>query len=95
VVFAAVGWTVLQIGFQLYASNAGQYEAYGAVGAVLLFVTWLYFAGIIIPRRCRSQRRPIATRNRGIAAGIASLILFSVSPAQGKDYVPGSDRPRP
>ncbi|MDF9744262.1 YihY/virulence factor BrkB family protein [Natrinema salsiterrestre] len=47
-VFAAVGWSVLQLGFQLYASNAAQYEAYGAVGAVLLFVTWLYFAGIII-----------------------------------------------
>lgn len=47
-VFAAVGWTVLQLGFQLYAANAAQYEAYGAVGAVLLFVTWLYFAGIII-----------------------------------------------
>jgi membrane protein len=47
-IFAAVGWTILQLGFQLYASNAGQYEAYGAVGAVLLFVTWLYFAGIII-----------------------------------------------
>ncbi|OAQ54559.1 hypothetical protein HTG_03110 [Natrinema mahii] len=47
-VFAAVGWTVLQFGFQLYASNAAQYEAYGALGAVLLFVTWLYFAGIII-----------------------------------------------
>ncbi len=46
--FAAVGWTVLQIGFQLYAANAAQYEAYGAVGAVLLFVTWLYFAGILI-----------------------------------------------
>ncbi|SEV80985.1 YihY/virulence factor BrkB family protein [Natrinema salifodinae] len=47
-IFAAVGWTVLQAGFQLYAANAGQYEAYGAVGAILLFVTWLYFAGIII-----------------------------------------------
>ena len=47
-VFAAVGWTILQIGFQLYAGNAGQYEAYGAIGAVLLFVTWLYFAGILI-----------------------------------------------
>ncbi len=46
--FAAVGWMVLQAGFQLYAANAGQYEAYGAVGAVLLFVTWLYFAGILI-----------------------------------------------
>ncbi|WP_049924742.1 YihY/virulence factor BrkB family protein [Halopiger djelfimassiliensis] len=47
-VFAAVGWTVLQIGFQLYAANAGRYRAYGAVGAVLLFVTWLYFAGILV-----------------------------------------------
>ncbi|SEP65317.1 YihY/virulence factor BrkB family protein [Natrinema salaciae] len=47
-IFAAVGWTVLQVGFQLYAANAAQYEAYGAVGVVLLFVTWLYFAGIII-----------------------------------------------
>ncbi len=48
VAFAAVGWVILQAGFQLYAANAAQYEAYGAVGAVLLFVTWLYFAGIII-----------------------------------------------
>ncbi|NUB92440.1 YihY/virulence factor BrkB family protein [Haloterrigena sp. SYSU A121-1] len=46
--FAAVGWTILQAGFQLYAANAGQYQAYGAVGAVLLFVTWLYFAGMLI-----------------------------------------------
>ncbi|WP_137288305.1 YihY/virulence factor BrkB family protein [Natronorubrum halophilum] len=48
VVFAAVGWTILQAGFQLYAANAGSYQAYGAVGAVLLFVTWLYFAGMLI-----------------------------------------------
>ncbi|GAB7020116.1 YihY/virulence factor BrkB family protein [Halostagnicola bangensis] len=47
-VFAAIGWAVLQAGFQLYAANAAQYEAYGAVGAVLLFVTWLYFAGVLI-----------------------------------------------
>ncbi|EMA47093.1 YihY/virulence factor BrkB family protein [Halobiforma nitratireducens] len=47
-VVAAVGWTILQVGFQIYAANAGRYQAYGAVGAVILFVTWLYFAGIII-----------------------------------------------
>ncbi|QSW99118.1 YihY/virulence factor BrkB family protein [Haloterrigena alkaliphila] len=46
--FAAVGWTILQIGFQIYAANAGSYQAYGAVGVVLLFVTWLYFAGMLI-----------------------------------------------
>ncbi|THE64169.1 YihY/virulence factor BrkB family protein [Salinadaptatus halalkaliphilus] len=47
-IVAAVGWTALQVGFQVYAGNAGQYEAYGAVGAVLLLVTFLYFAGIIV-----------------------------------------------
>ena len=45
---AAVGWTVLQAGFQLYASIAAGQEAYGALGAVLLFVTWLYFAGVLM-----------------------------------------------
>ena len=47
-IFAAIGWVILQGGFQLYAANAGQYQAYGAIGAILLFVTWLYFAGILI-----------------------------------------------
>ncbi|WP_255191483.1 YihY/virulence factor BrkB family protein [Natronobeatus ordinarius] len=46
--FAAVGWTILQIGFQLYAANAGQYEAYGVIGTVFLFVIWLYFAGVLV-----------------------------------------------
>ncbi len=46
--FAAIGWVILQLGFQVYAGNAGQYEAYGAIGAILVFVTWLYFAGILI-----------------------------------------------
>lgn len=46
--FAAIGWTALQAGFQLYAANAVRYQAYGVVGAVILFVTWLYFAGVII-----------------------------------------------
>lgn len=46
--FAAVGWIVLQFGFQLYTANADKYAAYGLLGAVLLFVTWLYFAGILL-----------------------------------------------
>lgn len=45
---AAVGWMLLQFGFQLYAANAGKYAAYGLIGAVLLFVTWLYFAGVVV-----------------------------------------------
>ncbi len=46
--FAGVGWTLLQAGFQIYAAGAGQYEAYGVIGGILLLVTWLYFAAIIV-----------------------------------------------
>ncbi len=45
---AAVGWSVLQSLFGLYASNAGQYEAYGVIGGILLLFTWLYIGGIVI-----------------------------------------------
>jgi len=45
---AGVGWVLLQFVFRLYAANASRYAAYGIIGAVLLFVTWLYFASIVI-----------------------------------------------
>ena len=45
---AAGGWVLLQIGFRLYAANASRFGAYGMIGAVFLFVTWLYFASIVI-----------------------------------------------
>ena len=45
---AAVGWVVLQALFSLYAANADQYQAYGIVGAVLLFLTWLYLGAILV-----------------------------------------------
>jgi membrane protein len=47
-VFAAIGWTVLQTGFRIYAAQAGNYAAYGAIGGVLLLVTFLYFGGLIL-----------------------------------------------
>jgi membrane protein len=46
-VVAAVVWTVMQAGFQLYASVAST-SAYGIVGGVILLVTWLYFAGAVV-----------------------------------------------
>ena len=45
---AAGGWVLLQIGFRLYAANASRFGAYGMIGAVLLFITWLYFASIVV-----------------------------------------------
>lgn len=45
---AAIGWTALQAGFQLYVSAAAPYQAYGVLGGILLFVTWLYLAAIVV-----------------------------------------------
>jgi membrane protein len=47
-VFAAVGRTVLQTVFRVYASNSSKYAAYGVISAVLLLVTVLYFAGVVL-----------------------------------------------
>jgi len=46
--FAAAGWVALGTIFRVYAANAGTYEAYGVIGAVLLLVTLLYFGGIVL-----------------------------------------------
>ncbi len=45
---AVVGLVVLRQTFQFYAARAGQYEAFGLVGAVLLFLLWLYFGSLIL-----------------------------------------------
>jgi membrane protein len=47
-VIAAVGWAVLQVGFQLYVTYGSQSQVYGTLGAVLLVLTWLYLAGLVL-----------------------------------------------
>jgi membrane protein len=47
-VLAAVGWVLLQAGFQVYAANAPQFRLYGVIGGVLLLVTWFYIAAILL-----------------------------------------------
>ncbi|WP_321169944.1 YihY/virulence factor BrkB family protein [Halobaculum sp. CBA1158] len=51
-VFAGVGWTVLQAAFQAYvglqSGGDGGTALYGAVGAVLLLVTFLYFGATLV-----------------------------------------------
>ncbi|WP_248904142.1 YihY/virulence factor BrkB family protein [Halocatena marina] len=46
--FTAIGWTALQTAFRIYAAYAGSYDAYGAIGGVLLLVTFLYFGALIL-----------------------------------------------
>lgn len=47
-VFAATGFTTLGTLFGIYTTVAGGYALYGALGGVLLFVTWLYFASLTV-----------------------------------------------
>jgi|AntRauTorcE11898_2_1112593.scaffolds.fasta_scaffold14429_1 membrane protein len=47
-VLAAGGLVVLQVLFVVYAQQAGRYKTLGMLGALLLFVTWLYFGGIVV-----------------------------------------------
>jgi YihY family inner membrane protein len=44
--FAAVGWSALSAGFGLYAQFTTGVA--GALGAVLLLVTWFYFSGMLV-----------------------------------------------
>lgn len=47
--FATVGWIAATIGFAFYVRNFGSYNAtYGALGAVIIFLTWLYISAYII-----------------------------------------------
>ncbi|MDZ7688079.1 MAG: YihY/virulence factor BrkB family protein [Halobacteriales archaeon] len=45
---AVVGWLLLQGLFGVYASAAARYQAYGFLGAVLLFLLWLYFGATVL-----------------------------------------------
>lgn len=47
-VLVALGWVVLQAGFVLYVRHAGEYQAYGLLGAALLLVTWLYLGSALV-----------------------------------------------
>ncbi|MEW9856486.1 YihY/virulence factor BrkB family protein [Novosphingobium sp. M1R2S20] len=47
--FATVGWIAATVGFAFYVRNFGNYNAtYGGLGAVIIFLTWLYISAYII-----------------------------------------------
>lgn len=47
-VFAALAWTVSGLFFRFYASISQSVHLYGAVGGLLLLLTWLYLGGLAI-----------------------------------------------
>lgn len=48
-ILAAVSWAVLSALFRLYVANFGNYnQAYGAVGAVIVLMLWLYMGSLVL-----------------------------------------------
>ncbi len=47
--FATIAWLAATAGFGFYVSNFGNYNAtYGSLGAVIVFLTWLYLTAYIL-----------------------------------------------
>ncbi len=46
---AVIVWIAASLGFKLYVANFGDYNAtYGSVGAVIIFMLWLYISSLIL-----------------------------------------------
>lgn len=47
--FCTLGWIVASLGFAFYVNNFSNYSyLYGGLGAVIIFMTWIYITSIII-----------------------------------------------
>jgi len=47
--FASAGWLLLTLGFGFYVARFGNYNAtYGALGAIVVLLTWLYLSSYIL-----------------------------------------------
>jgi membrane protein len=48
-VLAAISWAILSGLFRLYVANFGNYnKVYGAVGAVIVLLLWLYMTSLVL-----------------------------------------------
>lgn len=46
---ALVTWLIFSMGFAYYVDNLANYSViYGSIGAIIVFLMWLYFSGVVI-----------------------------------------------
>jgi membrane protein len=105
---ATLLWILASIGFSLYVSNFGNYNAtYGSLGGVVVFLTWLYLTGYIILmggelnselERQQAAKDPAAAAVAGPKPGneVGSGPALAGRTATKPDFSPaGSPRPAP
>jgi membrane protein len=47
-VFTTVAWTLVTLGFRVYVTSFANYNAtYGAIGGVIVLLTWMYFSMLV------------------------------------------------
>ena len=47
-ILATALWVLISLGFKLYLARFGSYEAYGAIGSVMVLMLWFYLSGLAI-----------------------------------------------
>ncbi len=101
---AAVSWLLLSILFGLYVANFGNYNAtYGSLGAVVVFLTWLYLSSYVLligaelnaelERQTRfdtTEGPPRPEGERGAAVADASVAADTAMPLDAVPRVPSS-----
>ena len=69
--FATLAWLAATAGFGLYVSNFGSYNAtYGSLGAVIVFLTWLYLSAyiVLLGAELNSELEQRAAKPRSVTA---------------------------
>ena len=47
-IFTTIAWTLVTLGFRAYVANFANYNAtYGAIGGVIVLLTWMYFSMLV------------------------------------------------
>lgn len=71
-IFAAVAWLIASVLFSIYVANFGSYnETYGALGAVVVMMLWLYITALVIvlgaELNCELERQTAVDTTQGTA----------------------------
>jgi membrane protein len=98
---ATILWLLATLGFGLYVSNFGDYNAtYGSLGGVVVFLTWIYLSGYVLLmggelnselERQQAEKNPAAAAVAGPKPGNAA----AAPTAAPKAALPGPESVSP